>query len=391
MYNKECIDRLISTITQNDGKATKDVLSEQVKEEFGLLVDRSLYCGECFSIRFSSSKTKNPSNTVLSLAKVKQYDNNPLFVCIVTPEKNYLLLANSTFIKKISHSSQILTRERIRGSFNASDIERVFDGIENCPDNFEQLYMIHESFSFEENLARIVDATNGIVPTGKRFNPTEEQRKMILDAPRRTVEFLNSSSFSELKLELDSKTESVKEDIHIIESIVNNNVNVRGRLVEYFIASDDLKHKKQLIDKVKNKEIISDLKTKDDLGDYSKNDEIYKVETDIKSKILKLNSAPKGYNVDKLLEFLSSPGSVYLLYIVALNGEDGPLTKIASIFQNQILDKTKIQKHWAGRNSRGVAQFDGKSLEYFLEDGNVKIEIEKARNFLERLIDGEDD
>ena len=34
----------------------------------------------------------------------------------------------------------------------------------------------------------------------------------------------------------------------------------------------------------------------------------------IKSKVTKLNSAPKGYNVDKILEFLSDPKSVYLLY-----------------------------------------------------------------------------
>ena len=38
-------------------------------------------------------------------------------VCIVTPETNHLLLSNSTFLKKISHSSQELRVDNIRGIF----------------------------------------------------------------------------------------------------------------------------------------------------------------------------------------------------------------------------------------------------------------------------------
>lgn len=40
------------------------------------------------------------SNTVLSLAALQKYDDRPVMICIVTPEANYLMLANATFIKK---------------------------------------------------------------------------------------------------------------------------------------------------------------------------------------------------------------------------------------------------------------------------------------------------
>ena len=132
--------------------------------------------------------------------------------------------------------------------------------------------------------------------------------------------------------------------------------------------------------------MIDDLVVENGLGDYSVQKDGYSIETDIKSKVTTLNSAPKGYNVDKLLEFLSDPTSIYLLYIVAMNGEEKPQTELSSIFQKQIMDKTRIQHHWAGRNSRGVAQFEGHSLEYFVEDSNVKIEIEEAKNFLRKLL-----
>ena len=76
-----------------------------------------------------------------------------------------------------------------------------------------------------------------------------------------------------------------------------------------------------------------------------------------------------------------------ILYIVIMNGKNSLKTDLVSIFQKQILDKTRIQHHWAGRNSRGVAQFDGQALEYFLKDDKIKIEIEKAKRYLIDLLD----
>ncbi len=389
MYDKVCIEKLILEIEKYDGCVTKDELSKIIQKKFSLRVDRKVFVGDYFSIRFSFSKGKNPSNTVLSLAKLKKYDSNPFFVCIVTPEKNNLLIANSTFIKKISHSSQSLTIENIRGSFNIPDIVKEFENISNSPENFEELYHIHENYSFEDNLSRIVCATNNIVPSGKIFVPTAEQRKNILEAPKRTIKFMMSDAYQELAIDLDNRTASVKMELQMILKKYDNNVNIRGRLVEYFITSNNLEHKKELYQKIQNDEIIDDLTTEDGLGDYFRKIGRYEVATDIKSKLISHSSAPKGYNVDKLLAFLSNPNSVYLLYIVVLKANEAPLTELVSAFQKQILERTNIQRHWAGRNSRGVAQFDGNSLEYFLDDKKVKIDIQKSRKFLENLLGDE--
>ena len=71
------------------------------------------YCAD-FAIRFSSSKNESFSNTVLSLSNLQKVDDRPFIACLVTPQKNYLHLANSTFLKKISHSSQELRENNIR-------------------------------------------------------------------------------------------------------------------------------------------------------------------------------------------------------------------------------------------------------------------------------------
>ena len=82
----------------------------------------------------------------------------------MTPLKNYLYLANTSFLKKISHSSQQLRENNIRGSFNGSDIVRHFEGIANSPENFDRLFNIHAGVGFEGNLVRLVEATNNISP-----------------------------------------------------------------------------------------------------------------------------------------------------------------------------------------------------------------------------------
>jgi len=94
------------------------------------------------------------------------------------------LLANTTFLNKISHSSKKLRIDNIRGSFNGSDIIRTFDGIQNSPRNFDQLFGIHMEFTWEENIERLVYQTNAIVPMGIRFEPSEQEKQNILEASR---------------------------------------------------------------------------------------------------------------------------------------------------------------------------------------------------------------
>lgn len=389
MYTKEIINNLVNLINKNIGAGNKDVIAEIVRKEFSLQKKGAVLFCDAFAIRFCSTKksTETVSNTVMALKHIKTFNDRPIIVCTVGPTNIYFRLANATFIKKVSHSSMRLRIDNIVGNINYSDIMKEYGGIDNIPENFERLFGIHSGILFDDNLERIVSVTSEIVPTGKRFAPTEEQRKNILEAPNRAFDFIMSGAYTELKEELNHKTEMVADDLLLIEKSYANEEKMRGNLIEYFIKSTDELKKRELREKIKNNEVIDDIVVENGLGDYSVEKDGYTIETDIKSKVTSLNSAPKGYNVDKLLEFLSNPSSIYLLYIVAMNGEEKLQTELTSIFQEQILEKTRVQPHWAGRNSRGVAQFDGHTLEYFMKDNNIHIEIERARRFLEGLLD----
>ena len=72
--------------------------------------------------------------------------------------------------QKISHSSHNLRIDNIRGSFNGSDIMREIEGLDNSPQNFEEIYELHCCFTFDDNLERLVETTNSIVGTRKSSN-----------------------------------------------------------------------------------------------------------------------------------------------------------------------------------------------------------------------------
>ncbi|NMA31103.1 MAG: hypothetical protein GX941_04780, partial [Candidatus Methanofastidiosa archaeon] len=61
--------------------------------------------------------------------------------------------------------------------------------------------------------------------------------------------------------------------------------------------------------------------TRDGLGDYAKRYPDFYTETDIKTKIMVLASAPKGYNLDKMLEFLAEDNTVFMIYLVGIDYE----------------------------------------------------------------------
>jgi hypothetical protein len=112
----DVLRELLTLIKANDGLNNKARLARIVADTFHLTLDRSVYYCAHFAIRFSSSASRNFGNTVLSLSNLRKYDDRPFIVCLVTPTTNYCLLANTTFLKKVSHSSQALRENNIRGS-----------------------------------------------------------------------------------------------------------------------------------------------------------------------------------------------------------------------------------------------------------------------------------
>lgn len=384
MYNSQRINQLTDYILERSGQYDKNTLCEMVVEEFNLTKDRSIYYGEDYAIRFSSSKSRAFSNTVLSLSNLKKYDHLPFIVCLVTPFTNELFLANTTFLNKISHSSHDLRVDNIRGSFNGSDIAQEFQGISNHPSNFEELFAIHEGFTFEDNLVRLVEATNNIRPTGTKFDPSPAQVRIIQDSVHRAVEFMASESYLTLARELDRRVEEVKESI--IRASANENVNVRGRMIEYLITQE-VEVRQDLETALTNQGRLPEIFTADDLGDYGMIFDDFITQTDIKSKLLFGSSNPKGYNIDKLLEFISQDKSVYLVYLIGIDEQQVVTTRLCSLYDSQLMQGTRIFKHWAGRNSRGVIQYSGDSINQIIEHPNPQIKTAESIAYINSLLE----
>ena len=383
IYNYAVINLLIETVEEIEPGTSKEEIVQTLQNTFTLVKDRSVYSCPEFAVRVCSSKNRSFSNTVLSLSSLLKYDDKPFIVILDTPNGCELFLANTTFLKKISHSSHELRNDNIKGSFNGSDILASYDGIKNIPSNFSELFDIHQAFTPKENIERLVEATNNIVPHKTKFDVDEESEKIILNAPVRAIEFLESDYFQELREDLDARVDRVKDEIVI--AAFNDNVNLRGRLIEELITSDDPQTIRALTKSLRDGTMLS-INTYQGLGDYGRLFDGFVTETDIKTKVLFLQSAPKAYNIDKLLQFLSEEESVYLLFLIGIAEDDEIHTKLISVFDSELLSATKVQFHWAGRSSRGVTQFDGHELEKIIFSNQITIDESKATEYLEYLI-----
>jgi len=376
---------LIRFIISLDGVGNKDIVKKQVVNKYNLIRDRSVFYCDSFAIRFSYSSSKSFSNTVLSLSALQKYDAIPFLVCLVTPKQNKIYSANTTLLSKISHSSQELSLTNIKGSFNGSDIIKIFEGIENERNNIEKLFAFHREFNFSENLIRLVEATNNIVPSGHKFKVDNIIKAKILTSVDRSIEFNKSENFKVLQKELNERMNKYANEIMIASHI--ENVNIRGRLIEFLITEDDGTVKDKLIKEIKEEySRLPRFKTDNLLGDYKRIFDCTITETDIKTKIILLDSNPKAYNIDKFLEFLSFPNSVFLFFFIGIDATKIVNSQLISVFQKDLLGGTVCIKHWAGRNSRGVTQFMGKVIDQLLNETTNVIDSKKAKEFLEKLI-----
>ena len=378
---------LVTFIQSHDGIYDKAALAKLVSEKFGCVKDRSVYSTKSFAIRFCKGQGQSAaiSNTVLSLSALQKYDDRPFVVCVCAIGKNHLLLANTTMLSKVSHSSKELRADNIRGSFNGSDILRSWGGIANIPYNFDALFSMHRNITFDENLVRLVEATNHIAPTGKKFDVSVGDRLTNIEqSPERAARFAELPDYTDLLEDLNARTKAFENEIMVAACI--ENVNLRGRIIEYLIAGEDAAMREQLINALVSGDEFPRLVTRDGLGDYSKSYPDYHTETDIKTKIMVLASAPKGYNLDKMLEFLSAENSVFMIFFVGIDyAQKSIKTKLVSMFQSSLIDNTVIQAHWAGRNARGVSQFNGEAIKRIILNEYNTIDIPKAKEFLEKV------
>ena len=142
---------------------------------------------------------------------------------------------------------------------------------------------MHQNITFEENLVRLVEATNNIAPTGNKFDVNIGNRQAnIMQSPERALRFAVLPDYADLLSDLNARTQFYENEILIAACI--ENVNLRGRIIEYLIAGEDAAMRKQLIRALTTDNEFPRLITRDGLGDYSKSYPDYYTETDIKTK-----------------------------------------------------------------------------------------------------------
>ncbi len=294
------LDELVSFVTRFSAanpRTSKAEVAEAAAEAFGLTRVRSLYVGPAFSVRFSVAGGSGLSNTILSLSALQPHDEQPVLVCVLRAIGPEFLLANSTFLRKVSHSSRDLALDNVRGSFNGSDIIREIDGLTNAPENFAALFALHSGFTWDENLARLVEATGNIVGTGRRFPVGERERAIILTAPEVAARLSEHHEYLEVGRRLSTALAARREQVLAAGAI--DNVNLRGNRIEQLLT--DAGHFHRLDD------IVFTLK----LGAT--------VVVDIKTKILALQASPKAYNIDKYLALLAQGDTVMSFFFVGLD------------------------------------------------------------------------
>ena len=363
---------------------------EVVCNNFPMVKDgRALYHTDFFAVVFCYSKNNSFSNVVLSLSKLEKYDRIPCFVVLVKKDSdNVIYMINTTFLDKISHSSNDLRIDNIRGSFLGSNIRKEIEEIakKNQPADFDDLFSYHQGFTWQENIERLVERTNNIKPNKEKAVLNDNEIKNLLNAPHRAICFVKSDDYKILLNDLRNRCEEVKEAILVASHI--DNVNIRGRLIEVLITSNPDERKKMLGDLGEIEHLLPTYDTKNDLGDYVRTFEESDSYTDIKTKVLYLNSNPKAYNVDKFLKCMGKDKSVFMFFFVGIDETGIVNTVLASVFHNKLQKSTLLQHHWAGKGTRGAAQFNGKTINELLREDpfSNQIDEEDSKDFLRGLL-----
>lgn len=372
-------------------KHEKATLQECAARKFGLVKDSTVYHCESFAVRFAYSKSSSPSisNTILALSRLRKYDNIPFFVVVARRNAdNLILLSNTTFLKKISHSSQSLSTMKITGSFNGSDIYRTYNGVENKPESFDQLFAEHERMEWRDNLQRLVMATSEIAPTKKRFIPTEREREIIYESVDKAIGFVRSESFAALRDDLINRCDECRDAIAIASRI--DNTNIRGRLIECLITADEATRADILEGLTTNHSDRLPLYVSGNgLGDYIRRFGDTDAYIDIKTKVISLSSNPKAYNIDDFLSQMAKGNSVLLFFFMGLDETGICCTRLCSVYHKELLSNTLFQRHWSGRATRGETQFNGKAINRILwQEGFAnEIDLKLGRDFLKQLLD----
>jgi hypothetical protein len=209
-----------------------------------------------------------------------------------------------------------------------------------------------------------VEATTAIAPTGVRFSPSAAQISNIVAAPALASRTSENPEYLRIQKLLGQIVERERDAIMLAAEI--DSINERGNSIEQIITGSGNVHGVQDLEfELPNGRLLIDVKT----------------------KLLNLASSPKGYNIDKFLTLLSTGNTVLSFFFVGIDlGRRSIGTRLVSVLDSTILKATRIQFHWAGRNSRGVTQLTGDLSGIFTTAFRETISLAEAETFLRTLI-----
>ena len=347
-------------------RADKEAVRAHIDGLRTLTKNGSVYVGRDFAIRVSEANTGSFSNVVLSLSTLRKYDAMPVVICIVRPNRMDFRLANTTFLRKISHSSLALRIDNVKGSFLGHDIMDEYEGIPNRSENFDQLVAMHAEFTWVDNLERLVGTTSAIAATKAKLELDETAVAAIMGSPGRSAAIVTSSAYKDAEAELLRTIEHNRGALLAAAAI--DNVNIRGNRIEAIMTGALTAHR------------LDDI--------IFPSAESGRLVVDIKTKLLDRASAPKAYNVDKILKLLADPDLTFAFFFVGLDATHKVAKgRLVSMFDPHILSATKLQHHWAGRASRGVTQLTGDLGRVFDAGYTPSVDVSAAVIFLRSLIE----
>jgi hypothetical protein len=346
-------------------QGTKDSLVTELTRKFALTKRGALLVGDAFAVRVSqnSADTGFP-NAVVAFKKIVENDNRPVVVCLLTPRRCNLYLANTTFLRKVSHSSHGLTKEKLVGSILGSDILAEYEGIGNVSENLPALWDRHQRADRAAHQARIIAATHGIGVSAVTWIPSSQETDRILASPELARGISGTPEYAQLATRLNTAIQQQR--AAILAAARNPNAKRRGDCIE---------------------EIVTGAAKNQGLGDLTVQILATTISIDVKSKRLDLSSAPKAYNVDKVLRYLSQGSRLLAILFIGVDPSREVLTtRVVSVFDRTLVAASRIDVRWSGRGTRGTVQFSGDIDAIWNEDFVEAIEIEEAKQFLWKLI-----
>ena len=85
---------------------------------------------------------------------------------------------------------------------------------------------------------------------------------------------------------------------------------------------------------------------------------------------------------------MADSNSIFLFFFIGIDDTRLIKTTLCSVYHEKLIDNTLLQYHWAGRSTRGVAQFSGEAIDEILNESIFEnlIDEKKALMFLQGLL-----